>query len=212
MTKSIAALENKGIYKYYVLDDLRKLSSRAYQEEAWRRSDMSSNINEDGAALIDGSLSHCIEEGLLVVSEDIDPMFEEIFQLSERFDATEESVEDILNDPITEQIRQKAAHIIPFLERKTSNQSDVIFFAYVRIPLFDGTISEHYEARCEELPNGTFLFLNPRDDVKPEVYTQFRYKVADILRCSKSLTDDFRRETIITAVEKVGYEEVIPYL
>ncbi len=198
------------VNKYEIVDTLRRMSDRAIQEYAWNNDEMFSSLMFDAQQLIETGLGSALNDGLLIFGEEIDTLFDPLVELSYVTDNDQFSIAEQLDLPGTQEVRRRAAELLPLVENASSAGSDVEFYAWVHVPYTDGTVPAQDNVKCDELPNGFFHIIQRNREVSDADYARFQFNIGDIVRCTKTHDNTIFKRTILTAIEKVGYEEVIP--
>ncbi len=198
------------IYKYQIVDNLRRMSDRSIQEYAWNSDKVFSSLIFDADHLTENGLGSALNDGLLIFGEEIDALFDPLVELSYVTDNDKFSIAEQLDLPGTQEVRRRAAELLPLVENASSAGSDVEFYAWVHVPYTNGTVPAKHNVTCDERPNGSFHIIERNREVSDADYARFQFNIGDIVRCTKTHDNTIFKRTILTAVEKVGYEEVIP--
>jgi hypothetical protein len=180
------------------------LSDRKFQEIAWfpNNHGLMSSFLEDILAVIDDSaITYFQKKGKTIFGAKADSALDELEKAIDLIDEND-PVENIIDMAEMEIVRQKASNALSLVKESTSDMSDVMFLAWVHIPIIGKDITRG--AIAEELPDGNFKILKTYDawHTYPKG-EKWKFKPRDIVNVKVEDYLDEGGNITIRALEKI---------
>lgn len=123
---------NIEIFKEHFFNSLKELSDRDFQERIWANRDNPegwvSSYTEAAIGLFDDALlTNALEAGAVIYDANVTRALHELSNSIDQLDENNRPPADIINDPLMQDVREKAATVLELIAKSDKSENTVTF-------------------------------------------------------------------------------------